>query len=269
LDELTPETGYRAVQGVEFGELDRQKLDIFQPTTPAPPRGYPVLLFFYGGSWQSGDRADYRFVGQAFAELGILTLVADYRLHPDAVYPAFARDAAAATAWAHRHAPRYGGDPRALFLLGHSAGAYNAAMVAMDPRWLREQGLTPGIVRGWIGLAGPYDFLPITMEDIRPIFEAPHTPASAMPITHAGPGDPPALLISGRDDNRVNPRTNTLALARVLRQSGVPVEARLESGVSHPALVGALAAPLRWVAPVRREIAEFVKNPPEPGKDEP
>jgi acetyl esterase/lipase len=126
---------------------------VYAPRTPASPSGHPVVVFFYGGSWNRGERADYRFVGEALAARGVLTLVADYRLYPEVRYPDFLSDSAQALAFGLREAARLGGDPRGVFVMGHSAGAYNAAMLALDATRLAPTGHSPRELAGWIGLA--------------------------------------------------------------------------------------------------------------------
>jgi acetyl esterase/lipase len=217
-------------------------------------------VFFYGGNWDSGERGDYAFVGKALASRGIVAVVVDYRLYPDVAYPDFLTDSAMAVAWAAKQAGNYGGDPKRLFVMGHSAGAYNAAMVALDSRWLAAQGMTPGALRGWIGLAGPYDFLPIKNDNIKPVFHFPNTPADTQPINHVTAGAPPALLIAARNDKVVNPDANTGHLAEKLRAQHTPVDARYFDKVSHATLVGSLSGPLRWLAPTLDTIAQFVNS---------
>ncbi|RZA05964.1 MAG: alpha/beta hydrolase, partial [Moraxellaceae bacterium] len=147
--------GYIDKPNVDYGPLPRQKLDIYRPKTSAPDGGWPVVIFFYGGSWNSGERADYRFVGASLAARGILTLIADYRLYPDVRYPEFLKDSALAAAYGVDNATSLGGNPKRVFIMGHSAGAYNAAMLALDARWLNDTGHKPNQFAGWIGLAGP------------------------------------------------------------------------------------------------------------------
>ena len=118
-----------------------------------------MVVFFYGGSWNSGSRDDYGFVGEALASRGIVVVIADYRLYPQVRYPAFLQDNAHAVAWTYQHIAEHGGDPHQLYVMGHSSGAYNASMLALDPRWLKAVNLSPTMLKGWIGLAGPYDFL--------------------------------------------------------------------------------------------------------------
>lgn len=238
---LVPNDGY-TVASAAYGPDDRQHLDLYVPDGAAHA---PTVLFVYGGSWRTGDRADYRFVGQALASRGIVCAIADYRLVPRVRYPAFVEDTAAATAWIHREIARYGGDPSKLFLMGHSAGAYNVAMVALDARWLAAQGRSTRIVRGWIGMAGPYDFLPLRTRELQETFEGPDTPRDTQPVEHVTHAAPPALLMVAGHDDYVDPAINTDRMARALDAAGVPVERKTYGDLTHETLIGALAAPLR------------------------
>ncbi|MEP7140961.1 MAG: carboxylesterase family protein, partial [Caldimonas sp.] len=83
LNALARTDTYRPTLDVAYGALARRRLDVYTPKVLAPPEGWPVVVFFYGGTWVSGERADYRFMGEALAERGILTVVADYRLYPE------------------------------------------------------------------------------------------------------------------------------------------------------------------------------------------
>lgn len=249
---------YRRTEGVSYGAHPRQRLDVYQPESPV--RQAPLVVFFYGGSWSSGDRGDYRFVGEALASEGIVTLVADYRLSPEFRYPAFVQDSAQAVHWALAHAADYGADPARVFVMGHSAGAYNAAMVALDGRWLQAEGMTPSQLAGWIGLAGPYDFLPIGDAQTQVAFSWPGTPADSQPLAHASSSSPPALLLAPTADRVVNPQRSTVALAQRLKSSGVRVESELFDGVSHVTLMASMASVLRGQAPVRERVVAFVKS---------
>lgn len=259
LNALSPAGDTERVEGVAYGDGPRRKLDVYRPSEMRGPA--PVVVFFYGGNWVGGERADYAFVGRALAARGIVTVIADYRLHPEVSYPDFLRDAAQAVAWARREAARYGGDPRRLFVMGHSAGAYNAAMVALDGRWLKEQGMAPADLRGWIGLAGPYDFLPIENPTTKPVFHFPDTPQDSQPIRHVSAAAPPVLLIAAHQDKLVNPQRNTGRLAASLRAQQVPVRELYYDRVTHTTLVASIAAPLRWLAPTLDDVAAFVLKP--------
>ncbi|SEC92794.1 Acetyl esterase/lipase [Pseudomonas saponiphila] len=257
LNSLTPGSTFIKTRDIAYGSDPRQKLDVYQPRQAAP--GAPVVVFFHGGSWNSGSRSDYDFVGEALASRGMVAVLADYRLYPQVRYPAFLEDAARAVAWTHEHIGEFGADPRRLYLMGHSSGAYNAAMLALDSRLLGQVGLTPQIIKGWIGLAGPYDFLPIRNLEVRPVFFYPDSPPDSQPINHVSQGAPPALLIASNEDSLVNPQRNTGGLANKLRAAGVPVQEFYFSRTNHATLVAALSRPLRGLAPVLERVSGFVE----------
>jgi acetyl esterase/lipase len=186
-------------------------------------------------------------------------------LTPEADAPVEADEAAAVT-WLAKHLPHTGGEEpgsRPIVLVGHSAGAYIAAMLALDPRWLR--GAAGGgerpcrRVAAAVGLAGPYDFLPLESRSTREVFGPGPADASTQPITHADGADPPMLLLTGTDDDVVRPG-NTLRLAARLREAGGRVGTRLYDGLGHIRLVAALAAPLRFTAPVLGDIDAFIRE---------
>jgi acetyl esterase/lipase len=243
---------------VAYGLKARQRLDVYRPASAS--KSSPVIVFFYGGNWNSGSRDDYAFVGRALAKRGFVVVIPDYRLYPDVRYPDFLDDSAAAVAWTVREINNYGGDASRLFVMGHSAGAYNAAMVAFDASLLAKAGVKPGAVRGFIGLAGPYNFLPIENRNTRPVFNYPNTPASSQPINHVTAASPPALLIAANKDDTVNPSRNTGAMAQKMRDSGVPVREIYFDGVNHVTLVGSLAAPLKGLAPTLDAVQAFVNS---------
>ncbi len=254
--------GFKEAADIAYGPLARQKLDLYTPTTAAPPGGWPVVVFFYGGSWNSGERAEYRFVGTALAARGVLTLVADYRLYPEVRYPEFLRDSALALGWGLAEARRLGGDPKRLFVMGHSAGGYNAAMLALDGRWLGEAGHAPTELAGWIGLAGPYDFFPTDNPDAQPVFFHPDYPANAQPIEFGGSRGRPAFLGAPVNDKLVSPTRSTEALAKKLQAAGTPVMLKLYERPSHATLIGAFGAPLRFIAPVLDDVTAFIAATP-------
>jgi acetyl esterase/lipase len=255
----------RVGSAVPYGPLARQRLDVYAPTSPAPPGGHPVIVFFYGGSWNRGERADYRFVGEALASRGVITLLADYRLYPEVHYPEFLADCALALAYAMREASRLGGNAKRMFAMGHSAGAYNAAMLALDASRLAPTGHSPTELAGWIGLAGPYDFLPMTNPDAQPVFFHPNYPTGTQPLDYASTDAPRSFIAAPRGDVLVNPQRNSVGLATRLRDVGASVELKLYSGVDHMTLIGAFAWPLRGLAPVLDDVVAFVEARPGPG----
>ncbi|MBW0170904.1 MAG: alpha/beta hydrolase [Hydrogenophaga sp.] len=245
-----------------YGSEPRQRADVYLPAVTASHA--PIAVFFYGGSWSSGERGDYRFVGEALASRGIVTVVADYRLSPEVRYPVFLQDSAQAVRWAAERAASFGASRERLFIVGHSAGAYNAAMLALDPRWLAGVKLSPQQLAGWVGLAGPYDFLPIGIPEVQVAFEWPKTPADSQPLFHAQAGHAKphrTLLLAARSDLLVNPQRNTVALAQTLQQQGAAVDMALFERVNHATLIGAMARPLRGLAPVLERVSGFL-NPP-------
>jgi len=258
LNAITPSNTYRRVTGLAYDTDPRQKLDVYSPLHTSGP--VPVVVFFYGGNWNSGARDDYQFVGEALASRGMVAVLADYRLFPQVRYPRFIEDSAHAVAWTLKEVQHYGGDPKRVYLMGHSAGAYNAAMVALDPRWLAPYGLTPAALQGWIGLAGPYDFIPIQNEDTRPVFFYPATPPESQPINHVSSSAPPALLIASNKDVWVDPIGNTGALTNKLRAAGVAVTEIYFDKTSHTTLIGAMSWPLRGLAPVLEAVDRFVAS---------
>lgn len=262
LNAVTTRNTYSLQANVAYGPLTRQKIDIYRPAQVSPPDGWPVVVFFYGGSWNTGERTDYVFVGEALASRGILTLIADYRLYPDVRYPEFLNDSAQALAYGLDHAKALGGDRSRVFVMGHSAGGYNAAMLALDPRWLSATGHTPGDLAGWIGLAGPYDFYPIVNPDAKPVFFHPDYPPHSQPIAFSPPTAPRTFLAATKGDVLVNPQRNTAQLARKLQAAGVPVTEHIYERGSHVTLIAAFSWPLRWLMPVLEDVTAFVLQAP-------
>lgn len=257
LDWLVPKGGYEVAHGLTFGPEPRQALDLYWPTGTSGP--FPVIVFFYGGSWRWGSRDQYRFVGEAMARRGIMTAVADYRLHPVVRFPAFVEDGAAAVGWVKRNAAAYGGDPGALFVMGHSAGAHTGALLMLDDHYLNVQGIQPGNVSGFIGVSGPYIVNLTEYDSVRTVFEAWPQPSQTIPLTFVGPGAPPMLLLHGLKDTLVYP-LNTTRFAEALREAGSPVTVDLVREVGHYRIMAAIAKPFEHLAPVADRIATFVSN---------
>jgi acetyl esterase/lipase len=257
LNAMAPTGGLEIRNDVAYGPGARQKLDTYRPRDAAGSR--PVIVFFYGGSWDSGSRDSYLFVAEALASRGFVVVVPDYRIYPDALFPTFLEDAAAAVAWTRAHAAELGGDPSRLFLMGHSAGAHIAGMLALDKQWLERAGLSPSQVSGWVGLAGPYDFLPLKEERLKTIFAPPETIARTQPINFVTAQAPPALLATGETDTTVSPG-NSLRLAAKLRSVGVPVTEVRYPSLNHYTIIGALSVPMRGSYPVLDDVERFVRS---------
>lgn len=239
----------RLVAAERYGPDPAQKLEMFVPSAPA--RGMtqpgkeallPVVVFIHGGSWATGSPQDYHFIARTLVPHGYAVVLAGYRLFPKVRYPAMLEDGAGTLRWVADNVARHGGDPRRIVVMGHSAGAYNTLMLALDPRWLGARGLSPAMLRGAVSLAGPADFLPLdTQATIDTFGQAPDL-RDTQPIAHAHNGAPALLLISGDADTRVKPR-NSLALARALTAAGAPTKVVLLSGVTHESLIMMFARP--------------------------
>jgi acetyl esterase/lipase len=238
-----------------YGADPRQTLDVYRPANDnGGPR--PVVMFFYGGKWQSGTKADYLFVGEALASRGFIVVIPDYRLYPQVRYPEFIEDGAAAVSYTLRHAAEWGGDPRRISVTGHSAGAYIATMLALDPAFL---GADRDRIARVIGLAGPYDFLPLTDPVLQTIFGTAPDLTLTEPIRHVDGRAPPMLLAAGLGDRLVNPR-NVASLASRIRAKGGAVETRIYKRLGHVTLIGAVALPFRFLAPVLDDFTAFLAN---------
>ncbi len=250
-----PRDGYRVERDITYGTHGRQKMDIYVPNQA---KHAPVIVFFYGGSWQKGSKDDYLFLGQAFASKGFITVVADYRLYPEVKYPAFIEDGARAFHYTHQRIAQYGGDPQKIFIAGHSAGAYIAMMLGADPRYLADVGANRSDVQGIIGISGPYNFLPFTDTDIKAIFStAPD--ADTQPINRAIAPVPPVLLATGLDDDTVDPR-NSHSMAAKLRSLGNPVVVHDYHSSDHIDIMLSLARGFRDQTPLLEDIAAFVQE---------
>jgi len=234
----------RLVAVERFGPDPAQKIEMFLPAEAVnagkPP--LPVLVFIHGGGWNAGDPHDYTFMARALAPHGYAVVLAGYRLYPAVRFPSMLEDGSGALRWVADHAAAYGGDPARVVLMGHSAGAYNVAMLALDPRWMAQQRLSADALRGVVALAGPFDFYPFDTEStINSFGHAPDAEAT-QPIAHARAGAAPLLLVHGTADTRVKPR-NSVALARAMTAAGTPTHAVLLDKVTHEGLIMMFARP--------------------------
>ncbi|SDQ35611.1 Acetyl esterase/lipase [Paraburkholderia fungorum] len=251
---------FHVESGLPYGTAPRQQLDVYTPAAGAPPagaHGRPIVVFFYGGSWQNGSRSSYLFVGAALASRGYVAVVPDYRTWPDTAFPGFVDDAAAAVRWARDHAAETGGDPSRIFLMGHSAGAHIAMLLATDGRYLAAQQMSKSDLSGVIGLAGPYDFLPLHDATLEQIFP-PALRAASQPINFVEGDEPPVFIAAGQRDTTVDPGNTDRLAARLHAAGDRDVEVKHYPRVGHALLVGAIAGPLRGFAPVLDDVSAFI-----------
>jgi acetyl esterase/lipase len=259
LDATIPRWGSIVRNDVPYGPLPRQKLDVYRPRGVKP--GASIVIFFYGGDWQNGSKAGYRFVAQAITSQGFIAVLPDYLLYPQTTFPGFVEDGALAIRWVHDHASEIGGDPDHVYLMGHSAGAHIVALLTLDEHYLRNVGLPRDAIRATIGLSGPYDFVPPPAD--RGVFGM--SPATTQPDPRIEPINfvdghaAPMLLIHGETDTTVNPK-NSIALANRIEAAGGSAKLILYPKVDHVGVVLALAWPFRWIAPTLRDATAFIRE---------
>jgi acetyl esterase/lipase len=251
---------YKRRKNVAYGTNPAHRLDVYSPDTPsATPR--PLVVFWYGGRWETGDKDDYRFVGAALAEIGAVAVLPNYRHYPIVKMTGFMDDAALAAGWAALHAEELGTDPNRFYLMGHSAGAHIAALLTLNQGYLGVPGRPAPSIAGMIGLSGPYDFLPLLDPDLQDMFGPPARYPDSQPIHFVRPDAPPMLLVHGLADLVVRPR-NSINLAAAMQAQGVAVRLKTYPGLDHGGTVAALSVPARGRAPTLAEIAAFVQFRP-------
>ncbi len=247
-------SNYQQTTELAYGQDPRQTLDVYVPNTLAP--NADVVLFMYGGRWQFGSKEEYRFVANSLAKQGFVTVIPDYRLFPQVDWRDFIMDTAAAYHWVETHIAAYGGNPRRIFIMGHSAGAHMAAIVALDPK-LRQKAGSDKAPCGLIGLAGPYDFLPISDADVQQVFKSANPLIESQPIFYVDRNAPPMLLLTGADDTTVKPG-NTYRMAAAVREKGGTAEVISYPDVAHISIMLALANPLSFLAPTLQDTTNFI-----------
>lgn len=261
LNVVAEKRGHAVHRGIIFDAQHGLALDVY---SPAGVEHGPVVVFFYGGRWEKGARAQYAYVGAVLASHGIVTVIPDYRKYPQVKLDGFMTDAANAVGWTHAHVADYGGDPKNIFLMGHSAGAHIGALLATDADWLARVDMKPRDLAGFIGLAGPYDFMPITAPDMVGMFgDTPQQQWHSQPVAFVDGDEPPMLLLQGGADGTVWPK-NATSLAARLRAHGEPVEVKIYPGVGHAGVLLSLSRPFRGRDPALADALDFIRaHPPE------
>jgi acetyl esterase/lipase len=257
LNTLVPANGYQLQADIAYGDLSRQKLDIYQPKLKN--ERLPVVIFYYGGSWDSGDKSDYKFAAEAFTSNGFVTVIPDYRVYPEVLFPGFMADPAAAAKWVKQNIQQYGGDPTRVYLVGHSAGAHIAVMLSLNTEYLAQVDLAPNDFRAVIGSAGPYDFLPLKSNRLKEIFGDEAHQLKSQPIEFVTGANPPMLLLVGLKDGTVWPR-NTFNLANKIKQAGGFVEVAEFPNYGHIDMAAKLAKPLRGNSRLLASMIEFMQK---------
>lgn len=250
-------SGISVKKDIAYGDDAAQKLDIYLPADDKAK--HPVVVFFYGGRWTSGDKSQYRFVGTALARRGFVVVVPDYRKYPDVKFPVFVEDGARAVAWTHRHIANYGGAADDLHVAGHSAGAHIGALIAADAHYLTNAGASRAIIRSFAGMAGPYAFTP-DEPDLEDMFGPPANYPRMQVPTFIDGQQPPMLLLYGADDKTVG-KFNLDRLQDAIKQKGGCVRSQVYPGLDHAWLVGSLSWLGAGKPDVAGDMADFFSNP--------
>ncbi len=252
LNATVGDDGYTSVLNLSYSNKSRQGLDIHIPNNVK--KNADVVVFFYGGRWQYGSKGEYGFVADALTSKGFITVIADYRLYPQVDWREFVQDGAMAYQWVVNNIKKYGGNPERVFVMGHSAGAHIAAMAAVDESLLEKSIKRPC---GLIGLAGPYDFLPIRDEDIIRIYSTASDLKNTQPISFVNKGDPAMLLLHGSDDEAVKPK-NSINMAAKVKQVGGVADLRMYKDTDHIDILISLSSTFRSYTPALNDTAEFI-----------
>jgi acetyl esterase/lipase len=212
-------------------------LDVY---APPEAKNLPVVFWIHGGGWQTGDKTSVQQKPQAFVDKGFVFVSTNYRLLPNVDMGTLIRDVAQALGWVHAHIAEHGGDPRRVFVMGHSAGAQLAALLCTDDRYLKSQGIPFSILKGCVPVDGDtYDVPAIvaTGETRRRLHGQPepkfghrakfgteqqHREYSAVTHVARNKSIPPFLLLHITE----NPDTTAQAqrLASVLKEAGIPAK---------------------------------------------
>jgi len=242
---------------IAYGNHSRHRLDVYRPVVKT--RKTPIVVFLYGGGWDSGEKEFYGFVGSAFASIGCIAVIPDYRLYPEVRYPEFMKDATHSYNWAVQNLTK--GEPAhsPVFISGHSAGAHIGALLCYDPQYLDTLHPKVPSPQGFIGLSGPYGFDPTTHHRSRHIFVDAQNAAQVQPVNQVRKGAPPAILMHGAKDTTVKTQ-NAYRMRDRLSEAGSYAHAIEYEGIGHTGLVLTLARLSRHRASVLERIAEFINS---------
>lgn len=258
LNVLSPDWSEQRITDVGFGKHQRLQLDVYLPKRASIDAALrPVVVFFYGGAWTAGSKAEYRFVASRLTADGFVVVIPDYRLYPEVVFPEFVNDAAQAVNWTYQNIESHGGDPNNVFVMGHSAGAQIAALLSLEQGYLSNSGME-SLPRGFIGLAGPYDFLPLVSEELKRIFPK-SVRKQSQAVNVVGKKIPPSLLLHGYQDARVKPR-NSASLHQKILNAGGQSELKIYDDRAHVGILLALMPGLGYLDPVAKDVRDFINR---------
>lgn len=227
-------------KGIPYAEPknERQMLDVY---APAGGKNHPVVVWIHGGGWRRGDRSEVHHKPQACTAKGLVLVSINYRFVPQVKVPDIAADVAKAIRWVHDHAGEFGGDPKRLLVMGHSAGAQLAALVCTDSRYLQAEKLPLSIVRGCVPVDGDTYDVPLQIRTVeerraksyRTTFGEPDSQKDLSSVQHVARGKaiPPFLILHVAEHPET--RMQSQRLVEVLRKAGIAARAYPAQGKNH------------------------------------
>lgn len=258
---------YTVYENISYGNHPLNQLDIYVPGEQSNRSGsaLAVVIYFYGGCWggcESLEKDKYVFVAEALTSHNYIAILADYRRYPEVKFAQLMDDARKSVEWVRSNVYRYGGNPDTIFLMGHSSGAHMAVMLSLDETYLQAQ--TYESIKGFVGLAGPYDFLPFTKPYQKILFGPEQNYQQSQPVNFVNGNEPPLLLLYGNEDQTVYPH-NIINLTDKVQQVGGQVEAHLYNDIDHFSILGALSKPYQKQQPILNDIICFLNRHIEKG----
>lgn len=263
LNTLAANDSYARDVDLKYGNHTENTLDVYYPVKEAEqPQATkkPVIVFFYGGCWgecNSLGKSDYQFVAQPFVEQGYVTVIPRFREYPSVKFATIMDDAARAVDWVAKNIVQYGGDPDRVVLMGHSSGAHIASMLALNPQYLGQK--THSKIRGFVGLAGPYDFLPFGEAYQKDLFDPPEQYEDSQPINFVTAQSPPLLILHGEKDTTVG-KHNALNLIRKSQEQAGRQQLLLYPKHDHVGILLALSRPFQNRSTVLNDVLQFLKD---------
>lgn len=216
-------------RGLRYGAGKRQQIDIYEPAEI--DEDTETVVFIHGGGWETGNKDIHKFIGRSWARKNFTVAIPNYRLAPDATYPAQTHDIAEAVSWLQHNYDNYTGS---LYLAGHSAGAHLASLVGFSDQWREKAELELEKIRGFILLAGVYQFYPFDKADprVKRFLGEKKYWEEAQPFNHLKKSLPPVFLAHGQEDHEVS-LDQSIQLKERLTQLNVRNELVFEDHVGH------------------------------------
>lgn len=249
---MTPPATVTVAKDVAYGDDPLQKIDIY---SPPKARGLPIVVFVHGGGFVGGDKNDYNNVPTYFSQHGMVAVNADYRLAPKATWPAGSQDVGAIVAFLKRNGARYGGDPRRIVLIGHSAGANLVASYVLDPSLHPKSG--PGVVAAVLVSLPASRVASLSQRDHLYYGDDVSLYARRVPATHVDQSKLPLMLVTAEfDPVALAPDAYDLA-AEVCVRDGKCADFLYVKGHNHISEIGSIGSPDDQLA---RALVEFVRR---------